>query len=225
MKKTLIALMLVIVTALTLVSCSGIFDGDETETPDTPEVKKYKQVVMESTQLDIMSVRSIIFDKIGMIGFVLDYEPAEKYEIVIGDTNRPVTALAKAELEKIMATKKDLDVGYIIYSDGNSVAVYWQDARLASVALSTLEAKLLKSGNLYPDAGMIANGGYTLKALEQERKEIKQQMAALQADLDDNLDEISHQVGFADYSTFYRAFKKEYGINPRQYRKLQTAEY
>lgn len=38
------------------------------------------------------------------------------------------------------------------------------------------------------------------------------------------LEEIGRQVGFADYSTFYRAFKKEYGISPRQYRKLQTAE-
>ena len=28
------------------------------------------------------------------------------------------------------------------------------------------------------------------------------------------------QVGFSDYSTFYRAFKQEYGISPRQYRKL-----
>ena len=40
-----------------------------------------------------------------------------------------------------------------------------------------------------------------------------------------NLEVVSHQVGFADYSTFYRAFKKEYGISPRQYRKLQAAEY
>lgn len=40
----------------------------------------------------------------------------------------------------------------------------------------------------------------------------------------DNLEEISHKVGFTDYSTFYRAFKKEYGISPRQYRKLQKPE-
>ena len=36
------------------------------------------------------------------------------------------------------------------------------------------------------------------------------------------LEDISHQVGFTDYSTFYRAFKQEYGISPRQYRTLQN---
>ena len=35
------------------------------------------------------------------------------------------------------------------------------------------------------------------------------------------LDDVSQAVGFPDYSTFYRAFKKEYGISPRQYRKIQ----
>ena len=34
------------------------------------------------------------------------------------------------------------------------------------------------------------------------------------------LEEVSHAVGFTDYSSFYRAFKKEYGITPRQYTQL-----
>ena len=34
------------------------------------------------------------------------------------------------------------------------------------------------------------------------------------------LEEVSRAVGFADYSSFYRAFKKEYGITPRQYTQL-----
>ena len=34
------------------------------------------------------------------------------------------------------------------------------------------------------------------------------------------LESVSAQVGFSDYSAFYRAFKREYGISPRQYRKL-----
>lgn len=37
------------------------------------------------------------------------------------------------------------------------------------------------------------------------------------------LEEVCRRVGFADYSGFYRAFKQEYGISPRQYRVLQTS--
>lgn len=35
-----------------------------------------------------------------------------------------------------------------------------------------------------------------------------------------NLDILSEKVGFNDYSSFYRAFKKEFGISPREYRNL-----
>lgn len=36
-----------------------------------------------------------------------------------------------------------------------------------------------------------------------------------------SLEQIGIQVGFSEYSTFYRAFKQEYGISPRQYRKIR----
>ncbi|MBR6790820.1 MAG: helix-turn-helix domain-containing protein [Oscillospiraceae bacterium] len=36
-----------------------------------------------------------------------------------------------------------------------------------------------------------------------------------------NMEEVAEQTGFSDYSSFYRAFKQEYGISPRQYRILQ----
>ena len=35
------------------------------------------------------------------------------------------------------------------------------------------------------------------------------------------LETVAEEVGFTDYSTFFRAFKQEYGISPRQYRKMQ----
>ena len=35
------------------------------------------------------------------------------------------------------------------------------------------------------------------------------------------LEAVAEQVGFTDYSAFYRAFRQEYGISPRQYRKMQ----
>ena len=37
-----------------------------------------------------------------------------------------------------------------------------------------------------------------------------------------SLEAVSEQVGFSDYSAFFRAFKQEYGISPRQYRKMQN---
>ena len=36
------------------------------------------------------------------------------------------------------------------------------------------------------------------------------------------LETVCRQVGFTDYSTFYRAFNQEYGLSPRQYRGLQN---
>lgn len=36
------------------------------------------------------------------------------------------------------------------------------------------------------------------------------------------IESIGAKVGFSDYPTFYRAFKNEYGMSPRQYKKLDT---
>ena len=38
----------------------------------------------------------------------------------------------------------------------------------------------------------------------------------------ESLEAVAEQVGFSDYSTFYRAFKQEFGISPKQYRQHQT---
>lgn len=37
------------------------------------------------------------------------------------------------------------------------------------------------------------------------------------------LEYVGRQAGFSDYSTFFRAFKQEYGISPQQYRKLKES--
>ncbi len=38
------------------------------------------------------------------------------------------------------------------------------------------------------------------------------------------LEEVGRQVGYADHSTFYRAFRQTYGLSPREYRKKMLSE-
>ena len=37
------------------------------------------------------------------------------------------------------------------------------------------------------------------------------------------LEDVAQQVGFRDYSGFYRAFRQEFGISPRQFRRIQES--
>ena len=40
-----------------------------------------------------------------------------------------------------------------------------------------------------------------------------------------SITEVYQAFGFGDYSSFYRAFKKEYGISPKDYRDMQMVKY
>ncbi|NLN42452.1 MAG: AraC family transcriptional regulator [Clostridiales bacterium] len=54
-----------------------------------------------------------------------------------------------------------------------------------------------------------------------QRRLIKAKNLILQGE---QLNSIWQQCGFSDYSTFYRAFRKEYSISPKKYRELLSQE-
>ena len=58
------------------------------------------------------------------------------------------------------------------------------------------------------------------KQTASESKMNEEQRLALEAET--LLEEAALRIGFRDYSGFYRAFKQEYGISPRQYRTMRS---
>ncbi|MBQ7387193.1 MAG: hypothetical protein IJW03_03405 [Clostridia bacterium] len=165
-RKILLAATALLIMILTFTSCEGLF-GDNTDTPPAEEKVKLTQIVIENADTDIISVRSDIFDITGMIGTVLPTEPATEGEIIFGNTNRPATLAAKAELERIIA-EDGTDAGYIIYYDGKSVAIYWQDARLSSLAIAKFEKICIDEKKLELEKGVIDKGTFTTASLERD---------------------------------------------------------
>ena len=112
-------------------------------------------------------------------------------EIVIGDTSREVTAAAKAILaDKLSAAKtanpdvEDLS-GYLIYSDGNSVAIVWTDFQLAELAVSYFVDNYVTGASLTLDTGFTKSDFFSLTAYLQEREDnmIEAKWASLEAAL------------------------------------------
>ena len=112
-------------------------------------------------------------------------------EIVIGDTAREITAKAKAALlEKIEENKENITksgaeedevTGFIIYAEGETLAVVWKDFQIAPKALEYLADNLTAlsgDGVLYTDVFSIMD-----YLTEHEKKLYEEKWARLEAKL------------------------------------------
>jgi AraC-like DNA-binding protein len=61
----------------------------------------------------------------------------------------------------------------------------------------------------------------SIRAFVQERRLVE--AAAILAATEERVSVISYQVGFRDVSNFNHAFKKRFGVTPREYREQQDA--
>ena len=167
MKKKILLVCAILVALLALSSCS-FFGGNDNSTPTPSGSEKISQIVLYDTGMDILDFRSKIYDLTGIIAVVAQDEPAKECEIVFGDTNRAVTALAKAELEKLESGKSSADYGYIIYYDGKSVAIYWDHENLRDLAVNKFVSECLDKLKLKMSEGTVASATYTAKETIEE---------------------------------------------------------
>ena len=189
MKKSLLKLIsLVLLIALMLTSCDALLggdtntgnqnDGQQSGSADGSDEQKpsgsqdtglrYEQIVIEHTDLDIEALRVAVFENVGAVGISTPNSVAKTREIVVGNTDRAVTLEAKAQLSALIAADSDADDGYIIYSDGNSVAAYWSKVNFEKLAISKLYDICVTEKNFNVEKGVHHYEVMSTKELEQE---------------------------------------------------------
>ena len=154
-------------------------DGGNTKpsTPSTPAIPEntiygsgvVPVIVVNSTYTDAIdtAIRNLskTVSKSSMYWPFLytDATAAKENEMVFGDTSRPISALAKAALEEKIesecdsmieaGTAKEDIAGYVIYSDGKSVGVYWSHFQIATDAIEYFEKNYAHLSHLVLEPG------------------------------------------------------------------------
>ncbi|MBQ7387204.1 MAG: hypothetical protein IJW03_03460 [Clostridia bacterium] len=166
-KRIMIVICVLLLAAIALTSCEALF-GDK-NTNENNDKKGFKSVVYVDDDLDLLSIRSKITDITGMIPFVKDGEPHADGEIALGNTNRDITKKAKETLSAELAKSSKYNIGYIIYKEGNNLAVYWDVADMSSIAIAKFLELCVDEKRLELDDGIVAYVGYDSEEYEREK--------------------------------------------------------
>ncbi len=137
MKKIILSAVLLLVLCCTvLTSClvpgGGNTPGGNGDDPPTGELMLTKIITPEedSYHIDYKELKDSYSASADLFLYLFDDadETEGAGELVIGETNRTITATAKSILDQeIKKANNDDEIGYIIYCDGSSVALYWSE--------------------------------------------------------------------------------------------------
>ena len=125
----------------------------------------------------------------------LDTEAAASHEIVLGNTNRDISAQAYKRLSRI---DKDTDMSctYVIYSDGSSVAIAYEDDAYgvhaaANTVVEYFVSTYLTGGSLNLKSGTVYSGSIDIINYQQKLDDIyvEERWAVLAASVDEKYSE------------------------------------
>lgn len=125
--------------------------------------------------------------------------------------SRAVSAISSQTVQQGSQEKQDLLNRLLIYVEANLAEKITLEETAEHFWISTTTLSSLFSKRMG-----ISFYQYVLKRrLREARDRIAQGMP---------IENAAAKVGFSDYSAFYRAFRREYGVSPRQYRKNSAGE-
>ncbi len=99
-----------------------------------------------------------------------DAEQPYTHEILFGNTNRELSTKAYRRLERLIDTDEDL-IGYVVYSDGKSIAIAYNSIESLELALDELAGNYLSADynkSTVPE-GVLHSWSYKLSELFEER--------------------------------------------------------
>ncbi len=157
-----IARKVVLSAAILLLAVIALFSCEFPLFPSNDSGVEYKRIVIAEDSVkteDLSEINSAISNLQGPISIVTDDEDAIDGEIVFGDADRDITEKAKAKMEARL--KEDgATFGYIVYAEGNNVAVYWTDEDMRETAISIFLTECIEKSELKLDAGVVLVQGY-----------------------------------------------------------------
>ena len=165
--KLLLVIAALLATVSLMTSCSLFGDNDQ----DGDDILAYDKIIYVDEDLDLSNVLSGMRSIVG-VGVKLQSAsdaPETKGEVVFGDTARTITAKAKAKLAEELDKSSRYDIGYIIYAEGGSVAVYWQDPAMANSAVARFITVVINEKRLSFDDGILAYEYYLKRDFDAEK--------------------------------------------------------
>lgn len=179
--KLLSVITIVLALMLTLTSCDAIFGtttppgsdstGGDEQKPDDKKNVTLNKLVYTDAEIDFSEIRLEMLDILnsGVTVNHISNATESAGEIVFGDSTRAVTTAAKAALSAELDSSSKNDIGYIIYFDGSSVAVYWQHPEMQSIAVADFLNVCVKEQKLKLEVGKICSTLYNAREFETDK--------------------------------------------------------
>lgn len=169
-KRILLLVSVLVLSLLAMASCQFNFGTGGKDT--------YPSCIVHNADFkgDVRDMAKTLSEQWGNKVMVMqDGFEKESAEIALGNTNRPVTAAAKAILEpKIAAESERTDetdiAGYIIYSDGESIALYWNADYAIDLALEYFRTEYVNAEKLPLKSGFVDCKFFDISAYKEENE-------------------------------------------------------